>query len=140
VLRDSESFFGGVERTHERKFFSVRVPDRSAITLIDLIVKHIRPGSIIHSDCWAAYGQIPNLITDDPAYTLKQVNHSQEFVTTDGVHTNTIEGTWWALKRHIPKKCDNINIDEVLLEHVWRRKHHESMWDVLFQAFVEIHY
>jgi hypothetical protein len=45
--------FGGVERTHERKFFAVRVPDRTTITLTDLIIKHIAPGSIIHSDCWA---------------------------------------------------------------------------------------
>lgn len=135
--------FGGVERTPERKFFSVRVPDRSAITLSELIMRHILPGSIIHSDCWAAYGEISNLVvegTEDPAFTLRQVNHYNEFVTSDGIHTNTIEGTWWALKRHIPKKCDNVDINELLLEQVWRRKNHENMWDILFQAFLVVHY
>ena len=135
--------FGGVERTEQRKFFCVRVPDRTALTLTDLIIKHIAPGSIIHSDCWKAYGEIPNLVvegSDEAAYRHHKVNHSKEFVTEEGVHTNTIEGMWWGIKRNAPKKCDNISTDELLLEHVWRRKHHECLWEQLIEAFKRVHY
>ena len=80
-----------------------------------MIQSRILPGSIIHSDCWAAYNGILDLPECD--FEHKTVNHSVEFVTTEGVHTNTIEGTWYALKRHIPKNCWNIDVNECLLEH-----------------------
>jgi len=138
--------FGGVERTQERKFFAVRVPDRSRQTLEDLITRYIKPGSIIHSDCWKAYNELNRIEIQDEnqdfniAYEHKTVNHSKEFVANDGTHTNRIEATWWALKRYIPKKCDNIDINECLLEHVWRRKNHQNLWEMLLIAFRNIRY
>ena len=43
--------FGGIERVGKKCFFEI-VEDRSAETLIPLIKKYIKKGSIIHSDCW----------------------------------------------------------------------------------------
>lgn len=43
--------FGGVERV-SGKCFMLPVPDRSRNTLVALIKKYIKPGSIIISDCW----------------------------------------------------------------------------------------
>jgi hypothetical protein len=39
-----------------------------------------------------------------------------------------------------PQKCDNVDVNELLLEHVWRRKNHEQMWTALIASFREIHY
>ena len=130
-----------MERTEARKFFVVRVPDRSRITLEQLILTHVRAGSIIHSDCWGAYNEL-NLIEFENKlhYNHLTVNHSVEFVTDTGIHTNTIEGTWNALKRVIPKKCDNIDMNECLLEHVWRRRNHCSLWEQLIVALRNIMY
>ena len=49
--------FGGVER-ESGKCFLVPVMDRTAVTLMDLIFKWIKPGSIIISDCWKSYSKI----------------------------------------------------------------------------------
>jgi len=48
------------------------------------------------------------------AYDPKAGNHSEEFVASDGIHTSGIKATWWALKRYIPKKCGNVDINECL--------------------------
>lgn len=81
--------FGGIERSDERKCFLVTVPNRTAATLLDVIERHVLPGSIIHTDCWKAYDRIEEL---GRLYEHFTVNHSVEYVTEEGVHTNTIEG------------------------------------------------
>ena len=37
------------------------VPDRTAQTLLPIITCHVRPGSEIHSDQWAAYNSVQQL-------------------------------------------------------------------------------
>lgn len=49
--------FGGVERDTGKCFLEA-VPDRTEKTLIGLIKKWIKPGTIIISDCWRAYSKI----------------------------------------------------------------------------------
>lgn len=49
---DGQWIFGGVERV-SGKCFMVPVEDRTTETLLTLIRKHILPGSVIISDCWA---------------------------------------------------------------------------------------
>jgi hypothetical protein len=102
--------FGGVERTEERKCFAVPVP---------LILAHIHPGSTIISDMWGAYNFIPN------NYERLTVNHSLNFVDpTTGAHTNTIEGTWNAMKRDIPvRNRRHEGMEEELWTFMWRRAH-----------------
>uniref|UniRef100_A0A914Y5T1 ISXO2-like transposase domain-containing protein n=1 Tax=Panagrolaimus superbus TaxID=310955 RepID=A0A914Y5T1_9BILA len=53
-------FFGGIEVVSGRAFI-VPVKRRNRETLIPLIQKHIAPGTVIHSDCWAAYSTISQL-------------------------------------------------------------------------------
>jgi hypothetical protein len=45
---------GGAERISEKKIFLCSVHDRNSVTLLDVIVKHVHPGSIIHTDMWAS--------------------------------------------------------------------------------------
>ena len=119
---------GGVERTENRRIFLIEVPDRTAETLISIIKRYVREGSIIITDCFSSYNNLHQY------YDHFQVNHSIEFVDSEtGAHTNTIEGTWNAIKYRISprNRTSSINkdgeitnsaIDEFLLEFQWRRK------------------
>ncbi|CAO3657227.1 unnamed protein product [Mucor hiemalis] len=83
---------GGVERTEERKVFLTTVTNRNSNTMEDIIRKFVAPGSIIHTDCWAAYNMIERM---EEGYTHYTVNHSEGFVAIQNgrrIHTNTIEG------------------------------------------------
>lgn len=92
--------FWGVERTLEKKAFFAIVNDRKRETLHALIQKHVSKGSIIYTDCWRAYNGI-----DELGYSHQTVNHSQNFRNPiTGVHTNSIEGSWSAVKNVVPKR------------------------------------
>ena len=93
--------FGGVERGTGRTFL-VAVHDRSAETLIGLIIQWILPGTTIISDCWAAHSSLR-----EEGYTHFTVNDSITFVDqTTGAHTNTIDSTWKQVKVLLsPYKC-----------------------------------
>ena len=81
---------GGVEKTPERKAFLAVVPQRNAATLTKVITRFIKPESLIYSDCWRAYSRLEDI--EAMQYIHEVVNHSIEFVTESGVHTNSIEG------------------------------------------------
>ena len=68
------------------------VTNRDAATLFPIIQAHIRPGTILWSDKWAAY----NRVTRIPGVVGHQtVNHSLHFTDpATGVHTNAIESYW----------------------------------------------
>jgi hypothetical protein len=65
----------------------VKVPNRSAATMLPIIAHHVLPGTRILTDCWAAYNQLPGHET---------VNHTLHFVDPNDptLHTNTVEGSW----------------------------------------------
>ena len=89
--------FGGIERDRKENCFYCVVRDRTAETLLDLIKKHIRPGSHIISDCWPSYNQIENL---GLGYKHDTVNHSKNFKDPEtGACTNHIENSWLCLKK-----------------------------------------
>ena len=78
----------------------LKIERRDRNTLIAIIKNNCLPGSIIYADLWRGYN---NLETEEGSdYTHKTVNHSiywKDLYT--GVHTNTIEGLWNALKMQI---------------------------------------
>ena len=90
-------------------FCSFVVERRDRETLLLLIRRYIRPGSIIMSDRWAAYASIHDMGLQFEHYT---VNHSENFVDPEtGACTNTIKSHWQVLKRHhIPGQAYNHNI------------------------------
>ncbi|WUR05163.1 DDE-TNP-IS1595 domain-containing protein [Vairimorpha necatrix] len=92
---------GMVERTAERSLVLLKVKNRKAETLERLIKKYVSPGSIIFTDCWKGYINLNQL----GLYEHYTVNHSLGFINPEnGVHTNTIEGTWAGVKRVIPAR------------------------------------
>jgi hypothetical protein len=51
------------------------------------------------------------------------------------VHTNTIEGTWCALKKSIPvRRRTRGLITGHLFEFIWRRIHYKSLWNGFIDA------
>ena len=63
--------------------------DRTEATLISHIQEWIEPGTTIVSDCWKGYVNLEKY-----GYQHKTVNHSVEFVNSEGYDTNKIEGQW----------------------------------------------
>ena len=80
---DGVWILGGVERTAQRKIFVEPVPDRSASTILDVLSRHILPGSIIHTDLWRGYLGIAQEL-ESLHFT---VDHTQHFVDPEtGTH------------------------------------------------------
>ena len=98
---------GAGERIPQRRMFAISVDDRSRETLHAIIERchaMILPGSIVHTDCWAAYeGMEAHGIMAHGT-----VNHTHNYVDPDtGVHTNTIEGTWNGIKLNTNRRHYN---------------------------------
>jgi IS1 family transposase len=128
---------GGVERTSQRKIFLEEVEDRSAATLLQVISRHVLPGSIVMTDMWRGYSSL----TRELGMEHRTVNHSVEFKNSvDGTCTNTIEGTNNALKIKIRPRNRVQGIEEHLFEFIWRRKHASDLWNGFLKALRDIHY
>lgn len=114
--RDGTWVFGMVERASNLCFL-LPCPGnrRDRATLEPIIQSYIRPGSVVMTDGWAAYGNLQNL-----GYHHLVVNHSIEFVNPiTGAHINTQEGLW----RHAKKTVDgNKYVTDALIEYMWRRR------------------
>lgn len=129
---------GGIERTQEAKFFAKVVERRDSETIVDVLSRHILPGTIIHSDCWRGYVGIDSELD----VVHKCVNHSIGFVdAATGVHTNTIEAKWASLKRRITLRGRvKEMLDGYLFEQVWRNKHKDALFTAFISALKEVHF
>ncbi|KCZ75002.1 hypothetical protein H311_04027, partial [Anncaliia algerae PRA109] len=118
--------FGGVERTPERRCFLFVVEKRDATTLNEIIKKCVLPGSIVITDGWKGY----NFLRNDMNYRHYFVNHSISFITMEGHHTNTIEGTWNGIKLNIPvRHRTKLFLQNDLFEFIWRRQNKNNIWE-----------
>ena len=77
------------------------VQRRDAATLLPIIQAHTAPGSIVHSDDWAAYRRVHQL---GNVATHNVVNHSLHFVDpVTGVHTQNVESYWNRVKTKLKR-------------------------------------
>ena len=92
--------FGCIEKHGENPgMFLETVTDRSSNTLIPIIKKWVKRGTIIHSDCWKSYDCLVR-----EGYGHLTVNHSIQFKNPEtGACTNRIESTWRAVKQSLGK-------------------------------------
>jgi len=129
---------GGVERTGERKFLAVAVENRSSDTLLAIIRRHVKPGSIIYTDMWKGYSGLDS----DGTFQHFTVDHWKNFKDpVTGVNTNAIEGTWNGVKPRIkPRNRVQEGMDEHLWEFIWRRKNEGQLWPGFIAALREVFY
>lgn len=100
---------GMLERGGEISTHVIKTANRNALHA--LILKHVRPGSTIHTDEGYGYRGI-----DDYGFRHVTVNHGQEeYARPDGAGVNTIEGFWAQLKRGI-----NGTHIHVSRKHLWK--------------------
>lgn len=100
------------------KIFLQSVQDRSASTLLPLISRVCRPGTIVVSDEWRAYLNVSSL-----GFEHRTVNHSIYFVDpTNGNHTQNIESYWGKAKLRVNKMKGVLGdkIVSYLNEWMWR--------------------
>lgn len=69
--------------------------DTTSATLSEIIINNIEAGSELHTDEYNAYKFTRKF------WKHKSVNHSVEYVSAEGIHTNSVEGFWSLLKRGI---------------------------------------
>lgn len=127
---------GGVELSNQRKLFLRIVESRDRETMEDIIQRHVLPGSIIMTDCFKSYNRLNSL-----GYRHMSVNHSYSFVDRNtSACTNSIEGTWNALKMQIPPRNRTIYCETNLWEFIWRRMNENDLWNGFLLSLKEIFY
>ena len=101
----------------------VTVSDRSAQTLLPIMQRHLRSGTIVHSDSWAAYRNVQQLA---PVVQHNMVNHSLNFVDpVTGVHTQNVESYWNRVKTKFKgmKGVHQEMLTSYMDEFMWRERH-----------------
>lgn len=113
------------------------VSSRDAATLLPIIQAHVKPGTIIWSDSWAAYSQINTLPS---VQSHSAVNHSIEFMTSGGVHTNHIESYWNRAKIKLKRMrgCHRSQLPSYLDEFMWRERYGKTIDNVLDNIYRDI--
>ena len=113
------------------------VPDRTAQTLLPIIQAHTQSGTIVWSDEWRAYRRVSTLSTVQCHQT---VNHSVEFVSPQGVHTQAIESYWARAKYKLKKMkgCSEEQLPSYLDEFMWRERKGKTKKDAYIAICQEI--
>jgi len=103
------------------KVWAEVVPDVEAKTLLPLISRRVRHGSVIYSDTWKSY---TGIAAKD--YVHRTVDHGKgNFSKGRGNHINGLEGFWGYLKRRLAAKggIRREKLPLYLAEYVWRYNH-----------------
>jgi hypothetical protein len=74
ALLDPQKWIFGLYDVNQKVGAIEFVENRSADILLPLIVKHVKPGSEIHSDQWAAYNTIASIDVNPPFTSRTKVS------------------------------------------------------------------
>ena len=103
------------------KVWAQVVPNVEAETLLPLINKQVKRGSVICSDTWKSYTGIAA-----KGYIHRLIEHQKgQYVDKHGNHINGLEGFWGYLKRRLAAKggIRKERLPLYLAEYVWRYNH-----------------
>lgn len=103
------------------KVWAQVVPDTEAKTLMPLVYKRVKQGSVICSDTWKSYTGIAAR-----GYVHRLVEHGKgDYIDNQGNHINGLEGFWGYLKRRLASKggIRKERLPLYLAEYVWRYNH-----------------
>lgn len=113
------------------------VPKRNKETLLPIIQRIVKQGSIVYSDQWRAYNKIQDELNLEHAV----VNHSLNVVDPEtGVHTQTIE-SYWAKAKYKLKEMKGVSSDALpsyLDERMWRDRWARTGEDAFMNIIVQI--
>lgn len=128
--------FAGIERMNKAHFFIELVENRSRESLISVIRRRILPGTIIMSDSWKAYKDLPKLIPE-MNFQHFMVNHSTNFVNPNNhlCHTQSIEAFWSVLKRKLRIKGGTNYVNNI--ENLMGDIHYKRQFPLCFSSFIE---
>ena len=113
------------------------VPDRSAATLLPIIQEIVLPGTVIHSDEWAAYNKIANLPVVPP-YIHQTVNHPLFFRDpVSGLYTNDLEVFWKYRKMKQSMSGTTPGMLGGYLDEFMRRQYHGKKSNETFLKFLK---
>jgi transposase len=73
---------------------TIAIPNVKSATLQAHIKEHVEAGSTVYTDTWQGYRGL-----DNSGFSHKLVNHDKAFASSNGNHTNSIEG-YWRLSKH----------------------------------------
>ena len=131
--------FGLVDTSHTPALgYMEVVQKRDAATLLPIIRAHTAPGTIIHSDEWAAYRRVqalPNVASHGV------VNHPVNFVEpVTGVHTQHVESYWCRVKTKLKRMrgCHAHQLPSYLDEFMWRERFGQTARDALQNIMINI--
>jgi transposase len=97
------------------------IPTRQGWAVSEPVLQFVKPGSRVLSDTAPVYEQLKG------DYAFEQVDHSKgEYVLPGGVHTNTIESFWSALKRGINGTYIAVS-SKHLQKYLWEFEYRHNM-------------
>ncbi|XP_066917944.1 uncharacterized protein [Clytia hemisphaerica] len=97
------------------------VPRRNRAVLTGVINRVLNANSIIHSDEWRAYINLPQFVPNCIGHDT--VNHTYHFVDPQtGAHTQNIESYWnrFKLKIKAMKGIRRVDLQSYMDEFMWR--------------------
>jgi hypothetical protein len=120
---------GLVERATGKCWLEI-VLRRDAATLEQIILAHVLPGTVVMTDAWGGYVNVPRL--NNGVYMHEVVVHAQNFVDPHrpDVHTQTIEGMWMQVKRKLRYQSGTSRdlFPSYLSEFQWRYSHKSDVY------------
>lgn len=129
---DGQWVLGGICR-ETKECFMVSVPRRDRATLIPIILLNVIQGSTIITDCWKSYDCL-----NEYDFQHLTVNHSLNFIDpVSGANTQTIESTWWQIKRTLPDTHTNHGRIHLYLAHYLFNKIAERQEIDIFLFFIK---